>query len=64
MIIQVRIDEEACTCCGICEETCPEVFEVNDVAVVKEDPDFNDFEDEIKEAAEECPSEAIEIEEE
>jgi len=63
MIIHVRIDEEACTACGICKETCPEVFEVNDVATVKEDADFNDFEDEIKEAAEECPSEAIEVEE-
>jgi len=63
MIIHVRIDEEACTACGICEETCPEVFEVNDVAVVKENADFNDFEDEIKEAAEGCPSEAIEVEE-
>ena len=63
MIVQVWIDEEACTPCGICEETCPELFEVNDVDVVKENADFNDFEDEIKEAAEECPSEAIEIEE-
>ncbi len=63
MIIQVRIDEEACTACGLCEETCPEVFEVNDVAVVKEDADFNAFEDEIREAADECPSEAIEVEE-
>jgi len=63
MIIHVRIDEETCTACGICEETCPEVFEVNDVAAVKEDADFNNFEDEIKEAAEECPSEAIEVEE-
>ncbi|MCK4522781.1 ferredoxin [Candidatus Aerophobetes bacterium] len=53
MIIHVRIDEETCTACGICEETCPEVFEVNDVAAVKEDADFNDFEDRIKEAAEE-----------
>ncbi|GAH82032.1 unnamed protein product, partial [marine sediment metagenome] len=41
----------------------PTVFEVNDVAAVKEDADFNNFEDEIKEAAEECPSEAIEVEE-
>ena len=63
MIIGVRIDEEACTVCGLCEETCPEVFEVNDVAVVKEDADFNAFEDEIKQAADECPSEAIEVEE-
>ena len=63
MIIGVRIDEETCTACGLCEETCPEVFEVNDVAVVKEDADFNVFEDEIREAADECPSEAIEVEE-
>jgi len=33
------------------------------VAVIKEDADFNDFEDEIKKAAEGCPSEAIEVEE-
>ncbi|MFQ5835433.1 MAG: ferredoxin [bacterium] len=64
MIIHVRIDEETCTACGICEETCPEVFEVNDVAVVKEDADFNAFEEEIKEAVDECPDEAIEVEEE
>lgn len=63
MIIGVRIDEETCTACGLCEETCPEVFEVNDVAVVKGDADFNAFEDEIREAADECPSEAIEVEE-
>jgi len=63
MIIGVRIDEETCTACGLCEETCPEVFEVNDVAVVKEDADFNALEDEIREAADECPSEAIEVEE-
>lgn len=63
MIIKVRINEETCTACGICQETCPEVFEVNDVAVVKEDADFNAFEDEIKEAADECPDEAIEVEE-
>ncbi len=39
------------------------MFEVNDVAIVKGDADFNAFEDEIKEAAEECAAEAIEVEE-
>ncbi len=63
-ITEVWIDEDACTGCGLCEDTCPEVFEVNDVASVKEDADFNEFEDEIKEAAEECPNEAIHFEEE
>ncbi len=63
-ITEVRIDEDACTACGLCEDTCPEVFEVNDVATVKEDADFNEFEEEIKQAAEECPTEAIQYEEE
>ncbi|MCD6406846.1 ferredoxin [Candidatus Aerophobetes bacterium] len=63
-IKKVWIDEDACTGCGLCEDTCPDVFEVNDVAAVKEDADFNEFEEEIKEAAEDCPSEAIHYEEE
>ncbi|RLE12018.1 ferredoxin, partial [Candidatus Aerophobetes bacterium] len=50
-IIEVWIDEDACTGCGLCEDTCPDVFEVDDVARVKEDADFNEFEEEIKEAA-------------
>lgn len=62
-ITEVTIDEDACTACGLCEDTCPEVFEVDDVASVKEDADFNEFEEEIKEAAEECPTEAIVVEE-
>ena len=63
-ITKVRIDEDACTGCGICEDNCPEVFEVNDVARVKENTDFNKYEEEIKEAVEDCPSEAIHYEEE
>ncbi|MBE0479073.1 ferredoxin, partial [Candidatus Aerophobetes bacterium] len=42
-----------------------EVFEMDDdIATVKEDADFNDYEDEIKEATEDCPTEAIHYEEE
>jgi len=63
-IKNVWIDEDECTSCGLCEDTCPEVFEVDDVATVKEDVDFNDYEDEIKEAAEDCPAECIHYEEE
>lgn len=62
-IKKVWIDEDACTGCGLCEDTCSEVFEVNDVATVKEDANFNEYEEEIKEAAEDCPSEAIHYEE-
>ena len=63
-ITKVWINEDACIGCGICEDTCPEVFELNDVAKVKEKADFNKFEEEIKEAAESCPNEAIQFEEE
>jgi len=63
-ITKVWINEDACTGCGLCEDTCPEIFELNDVAKVKERTDFNEFEEEIKEAAESCPNEAIQLEEE
>ena len=63
-ITKVWINEDACTGCGLCEDTCPEIFEVNDVAKVKERTDFNEFEEEIKETAESCPNEAIQFEEE
>jgi ferredoxin len=58
------VDEETCTGCGLCEETCPEVFELQDeVAKVKENPVPSDKEKSCREAAEECPVDAISIEE-
>lgn len=47
----------------MCEEICPKVFEMPDEAVVKSDANFEDNEDEIKEAAESCPVEIIKYEE-
>jgi ferredoxin len=58
------IDPEACTGCGLCAETCPEVFELtDDVATVIGDEVPEDAIDTCKQAAEECPLEAISIEE-
>lgn len=54
--------EEGCTACGLCEEICPEVFVVEDEAIVKEGVDFSPFEDAIEEAAESCPVEVIKYE--
>jgi len=56
--------EDGCISCGLCEETAPEIFEVNDVSEVKEGVDFNASKDEIIEAAEGCPVEVIKFEEE
>lgn len=56
------VDEDACTACGLCEDTCPEVFELrDDVAVVLVDTVPDDQEDLCRQAAEECPAEAIAI---
>lgn len=58
--------EEGCTADGICMETCPEVFgeDENGEAFVKEGADLEANEEDIKEAAEECPVEIIKYEEE
>jgi ferredoxin len=60
-IVSVTITDE-CTGCGLCETTCEEVFELNDVASVKADVDLNAYEDMIMQAVDECPVEAIEVE--
>jgi len=54
------IDKEACVGCGICADTCPEVFEMQDgVAVVIADVVPKAAEDTCKEAASNCPVQAI-----
>lgn len=50
---------DGCISCGLCEQICPEVFEVIDLAQVRDGVDFNEYEDAIKEAAESCPVEVI-----
>ncbi|MCG9479175.1 MAG: ferredoxin [Actinomycetota bacterium] len=60
--MEVRIDEELCTGCGLCEETCPDIFKLNEdkdiVELIKTDYDESD-EECIQEAEESCPTEAI-----
>jgi ferredoxin len=55
--------EEGCIACGVCEATAPEVFEMDEeTAVVKEGVNFNEYEDQIIDAAEQCPVEVIKYE--
>jgi len=60
--MKVRIDDDLCTACEECVETCPEVFEmVDDVAKVKVATVPDSAKDTCKEAVENCPVECIEI---
>jgi ferredoxin len=51
--------EEGCTACGLCADICPEVFVLEDQAVVIEGVNYSDYENQIKEAADSCPVEVI-----
>ena len=60
--MKVSITDD-CTACGLCVDTCPEVFEMDDEkAKVIADPVPEALEDQVKQAAEECPVEAIIVE--
>jgi ferredoxin len=55
--------EDSCTACGLCVDTCPEVFEMGDEiaeAIVDNVPP--ELEETAQQAADECPVEAIVIE--
>ena len=56
------VDRDTCTGCGLCCDTCPEVFEMdNDVARVIVDEVPHDAEERCRQAAQDCPVEAISI---
>jgi ferredoxin len=59
------IDHEECIGDGICEQICPEVFELREdglAYVINESPD-DSLQSKIEEAIEECPTSAISWEE-
>lgn len=56
--------EDGCTACGLCESTCPDVFEIDDYSEVIKGASFEGLEEEIKESAESCPVEVIKYTEE
>ncbi|MFH1221038.1 MAG: ferredoxin [Candidatus Eisenbacteria bacterium] len=57
------VDKDLCTGCELCAQTCPDVFEMEgDTVSVKADPIPSGMEDCAKQAADECPVEAIKVE--
>ena len=60
--MRVKI-EDTCTACGLCIDTCPEVFEMGpEIAEVCVDEVPAGYEDTVQQAADDCPAEAIIIE--
>ncbi|MBO1225414.1 MAG: ferredoxin [Candidatus Scalindua sediminis] len=58
------VNQDECTGCELCVQTCPEVFEMqDDLAVVKANEVPADAEETCRQAVEECPVECISIEE-
>ncbi len=61
--MKAHVDEDLCIGCALCEDLCPEVFELRDDGlshVIKEDagPDLYDC---IRDAESSCPTEAISV---
>ena len=64
--MKVHVDEGLCIGCGICEGVAPEVFSLENgpIAEVIMDPVEVEFQDVARQAAEDCPETAIEVENE
>ena len=61
--MKITINEE-CIACEQCTEICPEIFSMGDeTAEVTGDDVPEEYQEACREAAEECPAEAIIIEE-
>ncbi|MBL7069288.1 MAG: ferredoxin [Candidatus Omnitrophica bacterium] len=61
--MKALVDEDLCTGCGLCADTCSAVFEMkDDKAIVKANPVPGDAVDCTNEAASNCPVEAIKAE--
>lgn len=63
--MKATVDAELCTGCGLCVDACPEMFDMGDdeIAVVKMSEVPDDALDDCRQAAEDCPTEAITLDE-
>ena len=61
--MKAKVNPDVCSGMALCEQTCPEVFEVIDgVSTVKVNVVPSSAEQSCREAANGCPTEAISIE--
>lgn len=65
--MKAKVNRDACIGCGACASIAPEVFELDDEGiskVIEEDKEIKEENKEsVKDAADSCPTSAIEVEE-
>ena len=63
--LKVKVNKDACIGCGACADICPDVFEIDDdgLSKAKVETVKEENKDEVQDAADSCPTAAIEIEE-
>lgn len=61
-MLRAEVIPDLCIACGLCIDTCPEVFSWSEEekAEAKEGEVPAELEEKVKEAAENCPTDAIE----
>ena len=61
-MIKAVVDRDSCVGCGLCSEICPDVFKMQeDKAVSKVDKVPEGAEESCRDAAQQCPVEAITV---
>lgn len=63
--MKAKVNKDICIGCGACQAIVPDVFELEDdgLATAKVESISEELKDEVTDAAESCPTGAIEIEE-
>lgn len=63
--MKVKVNREACIGCGACAAICEDVFEIDDegLSVAKTEEVEKNKEQEVRDAADSCPTAAIIVEE-
>ncbi len=61
--MKVKIDGDLCTACGLCVDSVPDVFKMGDDVAEVISPDVpSNVEEDVQNAADDCPVEAISVE--
>ena len=63
--MKVKVNRDSCIGCGACAAICEDVFEIDDegLSTAKTEDVEDDKKQEVQDAADSCPTGAIEVEE-